>query len=241
MSEPQSSVKQLANTILHVNRAYQETLSEKIENLQKRLKYNLYCQAQLNKKISESSAALSAAKISNFNTTKEVTPFAQNEQELNKIKYSYFKDRFGSEPPENADTLRIRKLHFYGFLPTNSNEWTLTCRKKLKQSVLKDCLKQLKTPHLNKINFLTEKFNKLKVDRDAEYENYEQYVSVKRLLKQARLSMTKIESLTEAQVLSECDVEKVDWMKISKIDLNDNFSATGIRDSNILCLIFWIT
>jgi hypothetical protein len=223
---PQSSMKELANTILHVNRAYQETITEKIENLQKRLKYNLYCQDQLNKKISNSTA-LVINKISNFNTSsKESTPHAQNEQEISKIKENYFKDRFGRfEPPDNVDTIEKRRLHFYAYMPSNSNEWTLKCRVKLKQSVLINSLKLLKTPHLNKIDVLSEKLNKLKKACDLEFEKYEQYINIKQLLKQTRQSVKKIDNLGEAEVLGQVDIEKIDWMKISKIDLNDNFSS----------------
>ena len=228
----QTSVKQLANTLLHVNRAYQETLSEKIDNLQKRLKYNLYCQEQLNKKISNS-RPLVIKTISNFNTSsKATTPHAQNEQEISKIKENYFKDRFNaSEPPDNVDTIEKRRLHFYSFMPSNSNEWTVKFRNELKQSVLLNCFKLLKTPHLNKIDLLTEKLNKLKKACDLEFENYEQYMTVKALLKQTRLSVKKIDNLSEAEVLRQVDLEKIDWMKISKIDLKNNFSS---RDCHLV-------
>ena len=83
----------------------------------------------------------------------------------------------------------------------------------------------LKTPHLNKIDVLSEKLNKLKKASDLEFEKYEQYINIKQLLKQTRLSVKKIDNLSEAEVLGQVDIEKIDWMKISKIDLNDNFSS----------------
>lgn len=57
-------------------------------------------------------------------------------------------------------------MNFYDFIPQLKAEWTLKYRSKLKVAVIKDAIRLLKLPLTQKINFLDEKFKRIRQSFD---------------------------------------------------------------------------
>ncbi|RNA37100.1 snRNA-activating complex subunit 4 isoform X1 [Brachionus plicatilis] len=214
-----NSTENLTKTLLAINRAYQEVIVEKLEKLRTALVLNLQKQNEIGEKICSINQNLTSSKIEGY----------KFELEISKIKGNYFKDRFQSEPEHNIDTIRRSKLVYYDYVPQLKSEWTIDYRNKLKQAVIKDSIRITKNPITNKIKFLDEKFDKLKaVSRKSS-----ELKSLKKMIRECGNQIKKIDSMSDVKILENIDAEKIDWLKISNVDLNENWSANE-------CKLVWI-
>ncbi|CAF0719286.1 unnamed protein product [Brachionus calyciflorus] len=217
-----NSDENLTKTLLAINRAYQEVIVEKIEKLKAVLTLNLQKQNEI------------VEKISNRNLNQASSSQKQEghkfENELSKIKGSYFKDRFHSEPDDNIDTIRRNKLVYYDYIPQLKSEWTVEYRNKLKQAVVNDSIRIIKNPFMNKVKLLEEKIYNLTKKEDRRPGEMK---SIQIMLRECKNQLKKIDSMQEDQILVQIDPAKIDWFKISNVDLGGNWSSTE-------CHLVWI-
>jgi hypothetical protein len=78
------------------------------------------------------------------------------------------------------------------YLIFNFQKGTLDFRKKLRQSVLNDTSRIIKTPFINKISVLEEKFNKMVMSAERS-SNKENYNSVRKMLRETKSQLTELE------------------------------------------------
>ena len=109
-------------------------------------------------------------------------------------------DRYQSEPDANAVTIQMRQFVYFNYMPQFKSEWTLEFRRKLKQSVVNDTLRMIRTPHQNKIKLLEEKFYTLKTTYDKNKDNSTEETvekkdisAVQKMLREANSQLTRLE------------------------------------------------
>ena len=220
--EPDESVR-IAKTLLTLNSAYKEAIDEKIASLRHKLELNQQQQVELAKQIAEAAAVAAHDKTK---APRRDYIIKQHELELIKIKASYFRDRFDSEPPECPDAVKKHKLNFYEFTAQVKIEWSLSYRQRLKQSVLEDSMRILKTPLTSKVAFLEEKLAKVVATPGPKAI---QLKTIKAQLKETQKSLKILDAYTDEQIFVKADIDQIDWLKIAKIDLNGNWSSTECR------------
>ena len=153
----------------------------------------------------------------------------KSENEIVKIKLNYFKDRFGSEPDQNIDTIQKSNFIIRDYVPQCKSEWTLVYREKLKQAVINDSLRILKLPISTRVAFLEEKLFEL--IKTHSYSN----IDLKTIRKQKRTANKleeKFDNYEANDILNKVDPNRLDWMKISKLDIGGIFSSNE-------CFLVW--
>lgn len=190
----------LVRYLLTINSAYKESIDDKLKSLKQKLELN---QKQQNDLFTEITNINNSKTLS---VTKNEEPVKRNENELTKIKFNYFKDRFGSEPDQNVDTLQKNKLNIRDCIPQCKQEWTLEHRETLKNAVLKDSLRVLKLPFTSKVVYLEEKLFDLM--KSQSYTNTDLKL-LQRQKRDANRLETKINQLNEESILNQCDVAKL--------------------------------
>lgn len=218
----------IIKSLLTINKAYKESIDEKLVSLRKRLEENCKQQNELIIQIENNNHEQYLTKKSKIDVPSNETA-KKNETELFKIKLNYFKDRYLSEPESNIDTIRKQKLNIRDCVPQYKSEWTQNHRKILRESVLKDSLRILKLPITTKIAYLDEKLYELMKTHSYSSADLK---TIRKQKKEAKNLETKIDRISEHDVLNQIDPAQIDWMKIAKLDLNSTWLANE-------CYLVW--
>ncbi len=221
-----SSIK-LVKYLLTINKAYKESIDDKLTSLKQILESNRKQQKELNIQIQNNFNKTSKT-ISN-NKSSIDNEKNKSENEIVKIRLNYFKDRFGSEPDQNIDTIQKSNFIIRDYVPQCKSEWTLVYREKLKHAVINDSLRILKLPISTRVAFLEEKlFDLIKTQS---YSN----IDLKTIRKQKRTASKleeKFDNYEANDILNKVDPNRLDWMKISKLDIGGIFSSNE-------CFLVW--
>ncbi|ESP04994.1 hypothetical protein LOTGIDRAFT_156241 [Lottia gigantea] len=180
-------------TCLALNRAYQEIITEHLDQIKKSLQENREKQRLLELNLEE------GMKAPKENKSKKAKDYTQ----------PFFSDENGIGPPPNEDVKIKDFLQEKKQDVVISSAWTIVAERQLINSVCKDALRNIIQPLMNKREVLENKRqlpdceNKDKINQTIEELD-------KEIKKKSR---TKNEKLLE-----EVDVEKIDWMRISTVD-----------------------
>ncbi|XP_050406509.1 uncharacterized protein LOC126821920 [Patella vulgata] len=183
-------------TCLALNRAYQEIISEHIQSIQVAINENREKQRMLEAELEGG-------------VKTEFKPSTSKEHRY--LNLPYFRNSTGLPPPPNED------VKLKGLLNEKKQEakimlgWPAKAQRQLISAVSKDSLQKLLQPLMNRREILENK--KLKafgVEKEAlekKIEELDQEISLKK-------------TTTEEYLLKNVDEEKVDWMRIAKIEFD---------------------
>jgi len=204
----------LKEPLLMLNRAYQEVIQEKIQQIDKLLEESYRREQEI--LIEKASIKPNEKKHANV-----------ADAELGKVRDSFFKYKFGSTPPDDVDTKLKKTMAIHDMIPQFNPAWTLPHRNKLKKHVVADAIRILTQPINNRLEHLQEKRIRAKKLRDEKMLN-----DIKKSLKTSEAELEAINQMSENEILKKVNAEKIDWFKVAKI-LNGSWSANE-------CYLVWI-
>ncbi|KAK6195033.1 hypothetical protein SNE40_000551 [Patella caerulea] len=183
-------------TCLALNRAYQEIISEHIQSIQVAINENREKQRMLEAELEGG-------------VKTEFKPSASKEHRY--LNLPYFRNSTGLPPPPNED------VKLKGLLNEKKQEakimlgWPAKAQRQLISAVSKDSLQKLLQPLMNRREILENKklkaFGTEKEALEKRIEELDQEISLKK-------------TTTEEYLLRNVDEEKVDWMRIAKIEFD---------------------
>ncbi|XP_034969052.2 snRNA-activating protein complex subunit 4 isoform X1 [Zootoca vivipara] len=209
-SEVDIHLPQSLETCLHMNMVYQEVIQEKIEEITLWLAQNREQQEKLTWEL----AGTRGTKSSDSKTL-PANMF------LGHFMKPYFKDMTsGFGPPANSDTREKARQGIKSFAELLTIKWKSQEKLLLRQSVVSDQLQHLLQPKLLKVDYLSEKREKLKDEMGRQI-----------LLKQIQETTQEIEDINQLpdESLLGNRLDEHDWEKIANINFEGTRNAKELR------------